>query len=450
MHRRINDNSQVKEETLQSIPHLTKAIENRTLSQLERDGVFVFPETVEDAEDIEEDEMVLWSKNGDHLTGNVMGFLGLRDERLVVSSRFSGKDERDNFLQYMIARVFDLPNIVDLQTDANLSGSPFDYLALLLPHYLKRALRKGPYKEYVRRSHNDANVRGAVDVARHIANNTPFVGKVAYNQRELSYDNNLMELVRHAIEVVRGRAYGSLLLSRTKDEVTLVRELTPGFSPRETRRVIEANRKHPVRHAYYRDYRSLQRLCLLILQNRRHLVGTGNQQIYGVLFDGAWLWEEYVAILIGEAFYHPRNKGREGCQQLFSGSTKQGRIYPDFIGRDGKNRLVADAKYKPIRNISGRDYQQLLAYMFRFDAKTGYYLYPFAPDEEGTQDVTLHLNRGMTYENNVEPREDIVIEKHGLRVPLGDCDFGEFARRMRESEEAFVAWLRLQGHSQMS
>lgn len=51
-----------------------------------------------------------------------------------------------------------------------------------------------------------------------------------------------------------------------------------------------------------------------------------------------------------------------------------GLIYPDFISRDNKKRIIADAKYKPIDHIGNKDYLQILAYMFRFDAKLGYYL----------------------------------------------------------------------------
>lgn len=43
---------------------------------------------------------------------------------------------------------------------------------------------------------------------------------------------------------------------------------------------------------------------------------------------------------------------------------------------NANERVIAGAKYKPIDNIYSKDYLQLLAYMFRFDAKTGYYLYP--------------------------------------------------------------------------
>lgn len=44
-----------------------------------------------------------------------------------------------------------------------------------------------------------------IDVARHMKKNTPFIGNIAYSQREYSYDNDLMELVRHTIEYIKGK-----------------------------------------------------------------------------------------------------------------------------------------------------------------------------------------------------------------------------------------------------
>ena len=89
------------------------------------------------------------------------------------------------------------------------------------------------------------------------------------------------------------------------------------------------------------------------------------------------------------------NKDGKGAQRLFAGNI--GLIYPDFISRNIETRIIADAKYKPLDNIGNRDYLQVLAYMFRFDAKAGYYLYPEA---EGSDDVKLWMNRGSTYEAN--------------------------------------------------
>jgi len=428
---RIKDNSQYKRDSFDEIKNLTGKIADKTLEQLEREGVFVFPEFVIDADDITKEQMILQSINDSYRAGNVMGFLGCGDERLIIESRFSNKGE-DYFFQYLLDRVLDFPNIVDLESDADQNNRLFNFLLFLFPYYLKTAMRKGLFKKYIRHHYNDGNIKGAIDIARHIKKNTPFTGNVAYSQREFSYDNHLMELIRHTIEFIKRKPYGNNLLVRVKDEVKLVVEATQNYEPYDRQRVIDTNKKNTVRHAYFREYLALQRLCLLILQHQKHQIGSGSRQIYGILFDGAWLWEEYVSSLIDEAFYHPMNKGGKGAQRLFDGNI--GLIYPDFISRDTGSRIIADAKYKPIDNIGNRDYLQVLAYMFRFDAKEGYYLYP---EVDGADDQKLRMNSGSTYEGNVEPREDIHVTKHGLKIPSDVDSYTTFASKMQMSELAF-------------
>ncbi len=430
---KIKDNSQQKKDAFSQIGNLTSKIADKTLGQLEREGVFVFPETVKSAEGITQDQMILQSVNGAYRSGNVMGFLGYGDERLIIKSRFCGEGE-DYFFQYLLNRVLDFPNIVDLKNDANRDNRLFNFLLFLFPYYLKTAMRKGPFKEYILRRYNDGNVKGAIDIARHIQKNALFTGSVAYNQREFSYDNSLMELVRHTIEFIKRKPYGNNLLVKVKDEVKLVIDATPGYEPFDRQQIIEKNKKSTVRHAYFREYLALQRLCILILRHQKHQIGSGLRQIYGILFDGAWLWEEYIDLLIGDAFYHPMNKGGEGAQRLFDGNT--GLIYPDFISRNNEARIIADAKYKPIDNIGNRDYLQVLAYMFRFDAKTGYCLYPETGDFD---DLKLRMNRGSTYEANVTPRDDISIIKHGLKVPVDASDYAGFVTKMKIFEQEFVS-----------
>ncbi len=343
----------------------------------------------------------------------------------------------------MLQRVLDIPNIVDLKTDANREDGLFNWLLFLFPFYLKNAVRKGIYKTYIRRQYNDANVKGAIDVARHIKKNIPFLGKIAYNQREHSSDNYLLKLVRLTIDYIKGKPFGNSLLSTARDEIQLITGATPGYAYKDRRKIVDENRKHAVRHAFYHEYRSLQQLCLWILQDEKNLIRHGSQQICGILFDGAWLWEEYVNKLIGEYFYHPRNKANEGHQWLFSGEKSQaGKIFPDFIGKDAFSGVVADAKYKPSYNIGkndNRDYYQVLAYMFRFKANKGFFLYPEAKDR--AVDEELRLNEGSTYENNVKEREGkekIVLKKLGLRIPkIEGKTFDEFVAKMGENEKAF-------------
>ena len=115
---RIKDNSQQKKDAFSQVARLTGKIADKTLEQLEREGVFVFPETVKDAEDITQDQMILQSVNDTYRSGNVMGFLGYGDERLVIASRFCGEGE-DYFFQYLFKKVLNVPNSVDLNSDAN-------------------------------------------------------------------------------------------------------------------------------------------------------------------------------------------------------------------------------------------------------------------------------------------------------------------------------------------
>lgn len=428
---RIKDNTQIDKNSIIEICNLVSKIADKTLGQLEREGVFVFPEVVVDAEDITEDQMILQSANDAFRTGNVMGFLGCENERLIIESRFSRGNE-DYFFQYLLNRVLDFPNIVDLKSDADQNNRLFNYLLFLFPYCLKTAMRKGLFKKYVRNRYNDENVKGCIDIARHIQKNTPFIGNIAYNQREFSYDNYLMELVRHTIEDIRRKPYGNTLLIRAKDEVQLVIEATQDYKAFDRQKVINENKNNTVRHAYFREYNALQHLCLLILQHQKHQIGSGSRQIYGILFDGAWLWEEYVGSLIGEIFSHPMNKSGKGAQWLFDGNI--GKIYPDFISRDAEARIIADAKYKPIDNIGNQDYLQVLAYMFRFDAKVGYYLYPETTE---TSDMVLWLSKGSTFETNVAPRGDISLTKHGLIIPSKADSYEAFVSQMKSREETF-------------
>ena len=429
----IKDNEQKPKDTFAHIGKLTSMIADTTLEQLEREGVFVFPETLQDAKGLSPDQMILKSVNNTYRSGNVMGFLGLGDERLFIKSRFAG-DGEDYFFQYLLDKVLGVPNIVDLQSDTNQDNQLFNVLLFCFPHYLKTAMRKGLFKEYIHRQYNDSNIKGTIDIARHIKENIPFAGKVAYSQREFSYDNSLMELVRHTIEFIKGKSYGNKLLSKVGDETTLVVQATSGYKLHNRTRIIEENMKSTIRHAYFREYCALQQLCLLILRHQKHHIGTGTRQIYGILFDGAWLWEEYINSLISNVFHHPMNKGHKGAQRLFEGNV--GLIYPDFISRNSKTRIIADAKYKPIDNIGNRDYLQVLAYMFRFDAKVGYYLYPEAAGGDSQQ---LRMNCGSTYEKNVTPRNDISVTKHGLKIPKDTRSYSEFVARIQAEEQNFIS-----------
>lgn len=428
---KIKDNSHKYKSEFLQVSKIANKVADKTLDQLEKEGIFVFPGRLKQSKDLTKEQIILQSYNDTYRSGNVMGFLGFDDERLVIESRF-GCGSNDYFLGYLLEKVIEIPNVLDFDADADVDSQMLDLFVLLFPFYLKKALRKGLYKTYVTKKYNDSNPKGTIDIARHIKKNTPFVGKIAYNQREYSYDNYITELVRHTLEFIKKKPYGRRVLSQINDEAKLIVEATENYQPWDKQKIIDQNKKNVIRHAYYHEYRALQYLCILILQNQKHQIGTGINRAYGILFDGSWLWEEYINLLIKDLFYHPMNKEGKGAQRLFSGNI--GLIYPDFISKKSTDRIIADAKYKPIGNINNSDYFQVLTYMMRFDAKTGIYFYPETKNDE---DVRLWVNKGSTYEKNVTKREDISIIKHGLLIPNNAQSYSDFSEMMKKSEEEF-------------
>lgn len=433
---RVKDNCALPKSDFSSVQNVVNRISDKTLRELEREGVFVFPRKVQDAPDIEEEQVILQSYNDCYRTSNIMGFIGYGNESVVITSRFSS-GKHDYFFQYLLERVMGLPNVVDLSVHANQGDLLFDLLLFLFPRYLKEALRKGVFKTYIRTQYNDSHVGGCIDIPRHISKNTPFVGNIAHKRREYSYDNTLTELVRHTIEFIQRRPYGRQLLSKVKEEVSAIIDATPGYRFQDRQKIVAVNQKAPIRHAYYREYRNLQHLCLLILRHQKRQIGSGTKQLYGILFDGAWLWEEYVNLLVGDLFYHPRNKAGQDAQSLFAGKAK-GLIFPDFISKDSQYRVIGDAKYKPAANIGNKDYLQVLAYMFRFDAKKGFYFYPSTHD---VREQRLPVNEGSTYEKNVKAREDVLVIKLGLKIPGCGENYKKFTYELEEEERTFQAML---------
>ena len=62
-----------------------------------------------------------------------------------------------------------------------------------------------------------------------------------------------------------------------------------------------------IAHPYYTEYTMLQKICLKILRHENIIFGNKKDKIYGLVFDGAWLWEEYLNTILHEIFIHPEN-----------------------------------------------------------------------------------------------------------------------------------------------
>lgn len=340
----------------------------------EHPNLLIFPSDFETHGDDIGKQHIFALAEGRLKTGNIMGFVGYRGTQVSIRSRFAIDDRHDYFLHYMLQRVFAI-NLFDLNFNTD-TESIFDFLIYLFPSFMKRAMRQGIYKEYQTRRYNNANVRGRIDVSRHIQQNTPFAGQVAYTTREYATDNHLTQLVRHAIEYIASHSFGGNILNNDEeiqDAVNTIRKATPTYNRNARRQVISQNLR-PVRHPYFSEYRNLQHLCLQILRQEEMKYGRDDNQIYGILFDGAWLWEEYLNTILHDCgFLHPMNKAGVGRKYLFTDNT--GWYYPDFFN----DRMVLDAKYKGYAdwgNVQNTDLYQIITYMHVLNVPAGGFIVP--------------------------------------------------------------------------
>lgn len=365
-------------------------------------------------------------------TNSIVGFIGRNKTHLSIHSRFADNGNADYFLHYMLQKVAKI-NLFSLQHTMD-EDSVFDFLIYLFPLYLKKAINQGIYKKYITKEHNDTNVRGIIDVNRHIRFNEPFNGKVAYTTREYSYDNEVTQLIRHTIEFISKYKGSSDILNidtDTRQAVSQMISATPSYVSSELQYVIHKNLR-PIAHPYYSEYTPLQRLCLQILRHEELKYGQEENEIYGVLIDAAWLWEEYLALLLeGKYVHYMKDKGNKF--NLFENSHQQ--IIPDYLSIDKK--IVADAKYIPLNIESwyGEEkatsiYYKTITYMYRFCSNKGYLFYPY-PDEE-VKPVQLKIK------TEVDGVNGGTITKLGLRIPSKCDSFASFTSLMYKYEQEFI------------
>ncbi|MBZ2098085.1 McrC family protein [Streptococcus oralis] len=428
---RITDNQHriAKEDFVAEYPKLSQALLDRTLDKLSReDRIFIFPNDLQYSPDLDKDQKIFETVNQKIKTGNVIGFLGCGQERLTISSRFSN-ESNDHFLHYLLQKVLNI-NLTSLDIGLSQEDKLYQLLIYLFPKYLHAALRKGLYKEYQLFFHNDSHVKGVIDVGNHLKRNVPFIGNIAYTTREFTYDNPLMQLICHTTEYIKNqKSIGQEILDNlltSRENVAEIVRVTPSYKLADRAKIIRMNKIKPIRHAYFRKYRKLQELCLMILNREKHGLGYQEQKIHGILFDVAWLWEEYVYTLLPKYFVHPRNKDKTDGISVFSVGKRK--VYPDFYDRERKT--VLDAKYKKLefteKGINREDLFQLISYSYILEAEKAGLIFPSME-----QSVNSEIGKLAGY--------GAQLKKWSIQIPQNASSYSAFCKMMENSEENFKA-----------
>src|ERR1035438_5817761 len=187
-------------------------------------GVLVFPSLLRGEKDSDDEsaKSALFTLESDKgktrtwvNTHNCMGVVKLRDRQtedtvqIEIGSRFDdSKIKKQFFLTYLLSKVFggSMIDLVNLGSD-----SLWDMLlAVIFRRRLLEASAVGLFKQYQTFNHNDARIRGRIDVNQHLRRNIPFCGTVAYSTHEITFNNPTNHLIRHALAKT-SRKWGGLL-----------------------------------------------------------------------------------------------------------------------------------------------------------------------------------------------------------------------------------------------
>ncbi len=429
-------------EIVETVETDLQKIANVKISDLKIDdnpNLLVFPNDLNKYGDKISEGSIINLQGNQISTNNIMGFVGVNDTQLDIKSRFAQDGDKDYFLHYMLQKKFSI-NLFDIPHTSN-QEQIFDFLLYLFPYYLKKALAQGLFKKYSSFERNDANIRGTIDVSRHIRQNIPFRGTVAYTVRTHSYDNEITQLIRHTIEYIKTKPYGSSILNNdaeTKRSVTEIVSATQTYKQQDRAKIIGENLR-PVRHPYFAAYTDLQKICLQILRHETIKYGQEKDKVYGILFDGAWLWEEYLAgVLKNYGYTHAENNTRKNQITLYNGNLR----YPDFYKSKQikdfqygvpipEENDVLDAKYKMLdsNSVDRDDIHQIVTYMHILPSKRCGLVFPSKYTTSAKSSFNVYGMGGT-------------IRIFGLQVKHDCCShFGAFVEAMKKVESGLKLYL---------
>jgi len=339
--------------------------------------------------DLDDDNKTIKTKN---YVGVIRSLTNEHDVTIEIGSRFDKSNSSQLFLSYLLSKAFDGLVLPEYPPDTSHKNMWELLLSFVFASQLKEAYRQGLYKSYYRFEYNDPKVKGKIDVNRHVKNNTPFVGNIAYSVREHTFDTPILHLILHTFERLEKR-YPTIMGSLHKNDSTgttladikrVLKEVNGSFNSNDVHRVLLSTNKR-INHPYFNKYEPLRKTCRMILKDMGINVFDNDQeqQVYGVLINMNWLWENFVGKEIFTKCGFRHVKGETALLVPFEDNAKEGKGAVksrkfDFIK---EKVMVADAKYKPKWaeeewDKLSDDIFQVLSYMFVSGAKKGGVAFP--------------------------------------------------------------------------
>lgn len=328
-------------------------------------------------------------------TQKYIGLFEYQGTQVVIGSRFdvsgpAGAPRPPFFLQYLMENFLGESMLFLEDVGGICGGDLFDgLLAAKLAVQLQRAWKKGRLRAYRTFRYNDSQVKGQLDVPRHIRENMGLKnGRIAYQTREYSLNNAWNILFLQAAAAARARH--PALLRRLEEELPefqaalqgLQRDIPNWSRPRQDW-VLEHTRQK-ISNPIFRDYEGVRPTARSILRRMgADPFAAGHSQVVtGAFLDIDRLWER----LLEERLFRGAPTPFAQLPQPVPDSWRT--IRPDFFWKD--LGVVLDAKNRPVWSRTLRqetwsefvreDVHQVLGYMITLECKVCGVIFPMTGD----------------------------------------------------------------------
>ncbi len=406
----------------------------------------------------------------DVFTKGYCGVISLSINGSDVTVTFDSRFDKNNsfFLLHVFEVAFGIKGMVydDMKVDGKREYA-WDYMLMLL--FLKQAhdaFKNSVYKEYREFDHNDSNIKGRIDIARHIKENMLNNGKVAYSTREYTPDNYVNILILKAFDRLQ-KKYRSAISNYIKEddvigkgfntlkvEISSYQDLSDDLILKKTNRKIVKN--------VFIKYEDLRQTAVFILKRYgvNGFVQNSNRS-NGILIDMPGLWEQYLHKML---FYKMDEKSEKEYRQdpyhiLFEETDgipgKPMRdVKPDYLINYQGRKYVFDAKYKlywsnALKNDewdkSRDDVFQVMSYMYLFGCKYGGIVFPYDGDDNPSSIRKYYIGGGQ--ENGIAlTKEQMILIP--IRIPQEDTWLRFKDKIQKEFEEKESELKTLMGESE--
>lgn len=325
-----------------------------------------------------------------------------KEVKIEIRSRFDKNNPSQDFLMYIIEKTRGI-FIPQLSTDILYDNYWSIVLTIIFVLQLKEAYIQGLFKTYVRFKYNDPNIKGTININRHIKTNTPFMGNVAYDLRENSEDNYIIYLIRHAYERLRIK-YPEIVAGIIQNNpicneaILAIEQNSKNFHSVSIEDVVKLATKK-INHPYFSKYEPLRKTCIMVLRDMGINIFDGSSElIYGILMPIDKLWEKFVGSeIIKKVDSNFEHHGKSDQKPLIVRTKNKRCVKKREFDFYLPGIMNIDAKYKPRwenaaksswRNEYGewatldKDIYQILAYMFVSNIKLGGAIFPSTYDKD--------------------------------------------------------------------